>query len=36
MEVLKKIQSWAEKNPQRTREVIPIEILAVSDTQEGV
>jgi hypothetical protein len=36
MEVLKKIQSWAEKNPHRTREVIPIEISVVSDTQEGV
>ena len=36
MDVLKKIQSWATQNPHRTREVIPIEISAVSDTQEGV
>ena len=36
MEVLKKIQSWAEKNPHRMREVIPIEIAVVSDTQEGI
>jgi hypothetical protein len=35
MDVLQKIQSWAGQNPHRKREVIPIEILAVSDTQDG-
>jgi hypothetical protein len=33
--VLIQIQSWAKGNPNRKREVIPIEICAVSDTQEG-
>ena len=36
MDVLKNIQSWANQNPHRKREVCPIEITAVSDTQEGV
>jgi hypothetical protein len=35
MEVLQKIQSWAKENPHRNCKVTPIEILAVSDTQEG-
>jgi hypothetical protein len=33
--VVHKIQSWAKENPNRKREVTPIEISAVSDTQEG-
>jgi hypothetical protein len=33
--VLLHLQSWAKENPNRKREVIPIEISAVSDTQEG-
>jgi len=35
MDVLHKIQSWALENPHRKREVSPIEISVVSDTQEG-
>ena len=35
MEVLHKIQTWATQNPHRNCTVTPIEILAVSDTQEG-
>ena len=33
--VLTQIQSWVKENPNRKREVIPIEICTVSDTQEG-
>ena len=36
MEVVKKIQTWAEQNPHRKRTVNPIEISVLSDTQEGV
>jgi hypothetical protein len=35
MDVVKQIQSWVSNNPHRKREVIPIEISTVSDTQEG-
>ena len=35
MDVLHKIQSWALENPHRKREVSPIEISVISDTQEG-
>jgi hypothetical protein len=34
-EILKKLQTWAKQNPNRTRTAIPIEIRVVSDTQEG-
>jgi len=33
--VLAQLQSWVKENPNRKREVIPIEICTVSDTQEG-
>ncbi len=33
--VLTQIQGWVKDNPNRKRKVIPIEICAVSDTQEG-
>ena len=32
---LKTIQTWVKENPNRTREVPPIEIRTISDTQEG-
>ena len=32
---LKTIQTWCKENPNRTREVPPIEIRTISDTQEG-
>ena len=35
MTVLKQLQSWIQENPNRTREVPPIEIRVISDTQEG-
>jgi hypothetical protein len=35
MTVLKQLQTWMKENPNRTREVPPIEIRVVSDTQEG-
>lgn len=35
MEKLKEIQAWVKENPNRKREVPPIEIRVVSDTQEG-
>ena len=34
-QVLTQIQGWVKENPHRTSELIPIEIAAVSDTQEG-
>ncbi len=33
--VLRQLQAWVKENPNRKREVIPIEICVVSDTQEG-
>ena len=33
--VLTQLQAWVKENPNRKREVIPIEICVVSDTQEG-
>jgi len=33
--VLVQLQSWVKENPNRKREVIPIELCTVSDTQEG-
>jgi hypothetical protein len=33
--VLVQLQQWVKENPNRKREVIPIEICVVSDTQEG-
>jgi hypothetical protein len=33
--VLAQLQNWVKENPNRKREVIPIEICTVSDTQEG-
>ena len=35
MAVLTQIQGWVKDNPNRKRQVIPIEICVVSDTQEG-
>jgi hypothetical protein len=32
---LKQLSSWIQENPNRTREVPPIEIRVISDTQEG-
>lgn len=34
-ETLTILQGWAKENPNRTRDVLPIEIRVLSDTQEG-
>ena len=35
MQTIKQLQTWIQENPNRTREVPPIEIRVISDTQEG-